>query len=82
MKKKVRWFLIDTDAGIMDEAEKKGIIMWRWGFTTSKKVGKIYMVLQGNDGIGCNYYIMKEENIEEEGFGWALEEWDKELKNE
>lgn len=29
----MKWYLIDTDDGIIDEAEKKAILMWKYNFT-------------------------------------------------
>lgn len=63
-----RWFLVDENGSIVDEAEKKAIIMWRWGFVNAMKIRKIYMV--------HNHYIIKDVDMEKEGFGQALKNWD------
>lgn len=69
----MKWYLIDMDDGIIDEAEKKGIIIWRHNFISSKRCGKSYIVERDfDDGIGGSYWIVKETDLESEGFGWVL----------
>ena len=73
----MKWYLIDSDDGIIDEAEKKVILMYRYGFGPAKKCGKAYCVYKRtNDGIGGNYWIVKETDLKEEGFEWVLKEKD------
>lgn len=71
----MKWYLIDTNDGIIDEAEKKAILMWKYNFTHSSKCGKAYRILKDNsDGIGGNYWIVKEDNLKATGFEWAIKE--------
>ena len=69
----MKWYLIDTDDGIIDEAEKKAILMRRYSSGPAKRCGKAYLIdRNADDGIGGNYWIIKECDMESEGFGWAL----------
>lgn len=71
----MKWYLIDMDDGIIDEAEKKAILMRKYGFTHSRKCGKAYMALEDNsDGIGGNYWLVKDTDIKECGFEWTIKE--------
>ena len=63
----MKWYLIDINDGIIDEAEKKAILMWKHNFTHSSKCGKAYL-------LSNNYYIVKETDLKECGFEWAIKE--------
>lgn len=71
----MKWYLVDYDNGILDEAEKKAILMRRYSSGPAKRCGKAYLIdRNADDGIGGNYWIIKECDMKSEGFEWAIKE--------
>ncbi len=70
------WYLVSMDDGIIDSAKTKRSLMARNGFTKSKKEGKLayHVGMDASDGIGCDYYMIKDCDMAANGFEWALVE--------
>lgn len=72
----MKWYLIEVDNGIIDEAEKKSILMDKHNFTDSHRWGKGYFVERDADyGIDGNYWIIKESDLKKTWFEKLLKEY-------
>ena len=76
------WYLVSMDDGIIDAASTKRSLMTRNGYTTSVKEGSAYLVGEdASDGIGRSLYMIKDSDMQGNGFEWAINKYRAENEN-